>query len=183
MFDPVLGGAAIEDARVLDVPAGEVAQRSLALVLVLDQLALAARLAGLGRVLARSGLDRGLLVATHDEVAGVQALSLPAPLVQVEDRPGLDLELGVAPQDPGAVVPWADRVFGQPPPHGHAGDPLDDSARDRLAGELRRGPARQRHALLGGQLARQRDDLSVHLWGKKSGAGPAAVGPPARPSL
>jgi hypothetical protein len=66
---------------------------------------------------------------------------------------------------------------------GHARDLLDDPPRDCLARELDRGPARKRLALLGRQLARQRDHLSAYLWGEKSGAGPASVGPPAQPCL
>jgi hypothetical protein len=43
---------------------------------------------------------------------------------------------------------------------------------DGLAGELLRGPARQRQALLGRQLARQRDHLGAYLWAGMSRAGP-----------
>src|SRR6266511_185475 len=98
--DPVLGRAAVEDPRLLDVPAGQVAQRALALVLVLDLL----RLAGSGgqrRLLARSGLDRGLLVGADDVVARMQQLAFPAALVEVEHAAGL-LEPRVAREDPGA---------------------------------------------------------------------------------
>ena len=84
----------------------------------------------------RSCLDRGLLVRTDNEIAGFERLSLPAALVRVEDPARPLAELWVAGKDPGAVVPWADRVGGQPPSHGHAGDPLDDPARDRLARQL-----------------------------------------------
>ena len=71
--DPVVGGAAIEQAGVLDVPGGQVAERAFALVLVLDALpALDAGRGGECRVLARAGLDRGLLVTADDVIAGVQ---------------------------------------------------------------------------------------------------------------
>jgi DNA-binding CsgD family transcriptional regulator len=162
-LDSVLRSAAIEQLGAPDVPGGEVAQCSLAPVFVLDELAVTV---GLGRfvgVLASSGLDRGLLVAAHDEVAGMQWFAFPATLVEVEDRPGLLPELRIAREDPGAVVPGADRVLGEPSPDGHAGDLLDDPAGARLARELLRGSARERHALLGWQLARQRDHLSADL--------------------
>ena len=71
--DPVLGGAAIEQLRAAGVPSGEVAERTASFVLVLD--ALPALDAGGGwqcRVLAVPGLDRGLLIAADDVVAGMQ---------------------------------------------------------------------------------------------------------------
>jgi hypothetical protein len=61
-FDAVLRGAAIEDLRAPCVPGGEVAQRALALVLMLDLLALAAA-CGQRLGFASARLDRGLLSA------------------------------------------------------------------------------------------------------------------------
>jgi hypothetical protein len=59
-LDAVLGRAAVEDAGAARVPGGQVAERSPALVLVLDPLAAAGR-GRPGAVLARSRLDRGFL--------------------------------------------------------------------------------------------------------------------------
>jgi hypothetical protein len=75
-------------------------------VLVLD--ALAAFDTGLGGqrgVFALAGLDRGFFVAADDVVAGMQQLAFPAAGVEVEDRAGLLSEVGVAREDPGAVLP------------------------------------------------------------------------------
>jgi hypothetical protein len=66
-LDAVLGGAAIEDPGTADIPGGQLAERSLALVLVLDPQA-AARRSRQRLMLAGSGLDRGLLVGANDEV-------------------------------------------------------------------------------------------------------------------
>ena len=72
---PSIGSAAIEQLRALGVPRGQVAKRSLAVVLVLDALsALDAGRGGQRRVFALAGLDRGFLVAADDVVAGVQQL-------------------------------------------------------------------------------------------------------------
>jgi hypothetical protein len=87
-------------------------------------------------VLAVPRLDRGLLVAADDVVAGMQQLAFPAAGVQVEDAAGVGGEVGVAREDPGAVLPRLDRVLGQPAPDGHAGDLLADPAADRLTREL-----------------------------------------------
>jgi hypothetical protein len=114
--DPVLLGAAVEQPRVADVPGGQVAERALALVLVLDQLPIAAGLCGLAGVLARSGLDRRLLIGAHDKVARLEQLPVPPALVQIQHPAGLLSELRVAREDPRTVVPWADGVLAEPPP-------------------------------------------------------------------
>jgi hypothetical protein len=44
----------------------------------------------------------------------VQELALEAAGVEVEDRAGLDREVGIGGKDPGAVKPGADRVLRQP---------------------------------------------------------------------
>ena len=76
-FDPAPGGAAVEQLGASRVPAGEVAERALALVFVLDL----PRLTGSGEqrwVLARSGLDRGLLVGADDVARRDAAVRLPS---------------------------------------------------------------------------------------------------------
>lgn len=72
--DPVLLVATIEQLRAAHVPRREVAQSPapLVLVLVLDALpALGTGLGGQRRMLARPGLDRGLLIAADHVVAGM----------------------------------------------------------------------------------------------------------------
>src|SRR5437763_4676451 len=108
---------------------------------------------------------------------------LPSPPIEGRRPPRPLPEPWITGEDPGAIVPGADRVLGQPSPDRHAGDLLDDPAGDRRARELLRGPARERHAVLCGQLACQRDHFSACVWGGKPGAGPASVGPRARPCL
>jgi len=97
--DAVLGGAAVKELRAACVPCREVAQRALALVLVLDLVALT-RAGGPRRRLAMAGLDGGLLVGADDVVAGMQAFALPDAGVEVKDRSGLLREQRVAREDP-----------------------------------------------------------------------------------
>jgi hypothetical protein len=135
--DPVLGGAAIKQPGAAGVPGGEIAQRAASVVLVFDALAaLDGRRGGQRRVLAIARLDRGLLIAAHDVVAGVQQFAFPAPGIQVKDPAGLGSELGVAGEDPGAVLPRLDRVLGEPAPDRDPGDLLADPARHDFGGEL-----------------------------------------------
>ena len=146
---------------------------------MLDQLPFPAGRGGLAGVLARAGLDRRLLIRAHHEIAGLEQLPLPAALVQVQDPARLLGELRVAREDPRAVVPRADRVLPQPPPDRDRRDRRDDPALDRLPGQLSARPARERDALLGRQLARQRLDLGHLRRGKNAAADPAVVAPQA----
>jgi glycosyltransferase 2 family protein len=61
--------------------------------------------------------------------------------VEVEGAGGLGSEVGVAGEDPGAVLPGFDRVGGQPAPDGGAGDGGDDALLDGGAGEVGALPA------------------------------------------
>ena len=182
-LDPVLGRAPIEQLGSARVPRGQVAERTLALVLVLDQLAFPARPGRLAGMLARAGLDRRLLIRAHHEIAGLQQFPLPPALVQVQDPTRLLGELRVAREDPRAIVPRANRVLPQPPPDRDRRDRRDDPALDRLPGELSARPARERNALLGRQLACQRLDLGHLRRGKNAAADPAVVAPQARAPL
>jgi hypothetical protein len=99
--DPVLVVAAIKQLRAACVSGSEVAHGTASVVLVLDALpALDAGGCGQRLMLAASGLDRGLLIAADDVVAGMQQLTVPAARVQVEYATGVDGELGVAGEDP-----------------------------------------------------------------------------------
>jgi len=118
-LDPAFGLRAAEDPRrsataAPDVERCEVGERAPALVGVLDSQPTGARRSAERLVHARAGLDRGLLIGADDEVAGVKSLSLPASLVEVEHGAGLLEEGRVGGEDPGAVLPGAQRVLGKP---------------------------------------------------------------------
>ena len=177
-FDPALGLAAVEQLCPPHVPAGQVAERALPLVLVLDQLAVAA---GEGRqrpVETGPRLDRRLLVGAEHELARVEQLALEATGVKIEHPRRLRPEVGVAGEDPGAVVPGADRVFCQPAPDRGPRYLLDDPARDGLARDLAATEAGERKPALARQLAGDRLHLGHHLGGKSAAADPLGDGPP-----
>jgi hypothetical protein len=119
LFDAVLGLAMTEEFCPMDVPGGQVSQRSPSLVVVLyAHGALFAR--GLGRMAAISSLDGGLLVGRDNVLLCSKGLTLPPTLVEVQHPPGFMREVGVAGEDPRAVVEGADGVLGEPPPDGGA---------------------------------------------------------------
>lgn len=131
--------------------------------------------------LAHPGLDRGFLVGA-DHVIAARASVPGRALIEVEDRSRPRPEPRVARKDPGAAVPRANRILGQPTPHGGAEELGDDprltasSAGERLTSGERDAPLRRR-------LARHRLDLR-HLRGGKRLGRPAGKrsSKPARPS-
>jgi hypothetical protein len=115
--DPVLRRAAIKQPRAADVSRGQIAQRALALVLVLDQLPVAARCGRLAGMLARAGawID-GFSSAHTTNSPGSSRSPSQRTLIQIQDPAGLLRKARVAREDPRAVVPQTDRVLAQPAP-------------------------------------------------------------------
>src|SRR5664280_933879 len=125
--DPGPGLAAPEHLRPMDVPGGEVGERALALVLVLDP----ARASGCRRrpgMDPRPGLNARLLVGADDVLVGAQRFTLPAAAIEIEDAPGFPFEVGIAGEDPAPVRPGPQGVLAQPAPDGRRADRLDDVA-------------------------------------------------------
>jgi hypothetical protein len=113
--DAGLGLAAAEHCGLVYVPGGQILQRAAAVVFVFD----APVAAGVGAqcgVAPDAGLNGGLLVGGDDVVPFAQGLSVPLACVQVQYPAGFGLEVGISGEDPRAVPPGADGVFGQPTP-------------------------------------------------------------------
>ena len=85
---------------------------------------------------AHACLDAGFLVGADDAVVAFQALSLPFPRVEVEDASGLGGEVRIPREDPRAVLPGADGIFVEPPPHCFVADGGHDARALRLAHEI-----------------------------------------------
>ena len=111
----------------------------------------------------------GLLISTDHEVAGVQQLALPAALIQIEHRCGALCKPRVAREDPRAMLPGPDRILRQPA-RDRRGRRVGDTTLDDQPVQLSAGEARQRHALILGQLASDRLDLGDLLRGETARA-------------
>ena len=150
LFDQTLEGraaggrfAATEHFGAVHVQRSQVRPGATARVLVLH----AHRFAGLGgqaRMDTQASLDAGLLVGRDDELVFAQRLSLPAPLVQVQDAPSLGLELRIARKDPAAVLPGADSIFVQPTPDRAVTDARHQSRALSVTRHIRHAQPRQR---------------------------------------
>ncbi len=87
-------------------------------------------------------------------------------------------------EDPRAVLPRADGILVEPPPHGRAAQGGDRAAALGFAHDIRVARVGQRQAARGGQLTR--DCLDLHhdnLWEETPGAGPTAGAPPAQATV
>lgn len=89
-----------------------------------------------------SGLDTGLFICGENKFVIFEWTSIPHLLVQIEDGTGFLSELGVARKNPGSVLPGADGIFVEPPPHGAATDGGDQAGLTGISGNVLRAPAR-----------------------------------------
>lgn len=86
--------------------------------------------------------------------------------VQVQARACLDLEVGVAVEDPAAIGPGTDRVGIEPSPDRRSGNLGDDPSLEHLrpdVGDLETGQGKAQGS---GQLTGDRPDLNHHLSGE-----------------
>ena len=103
------------------------------------------------RMDAQPRLDAGLFVSRDDELVLAQRLPLPAPLVQVQDAPGLDLEMRIARDNPSAALPGADgKVFTQPTPDRAVADARHHARALRVSRHIGHAEPRQRQAQVAG---------------------------------
>ena len=133
---------------------------------------------------AHSRLDAGLLVGGDDVLVLAQRLPLPASLVQVQDAPGLGLEVRIARKDPAAVLPRPNGVFVQPAPDGAVADARDQARALGVSRHIGHAESRQGQAKVGRQFAGKRLDLNRELWGERpegDPGGPFLPGPPIDP--
>src|SRR6266852_3314108 len=83
----------------------EIGPGAAALVLVLHAKGLAGPRRRRG-VAAEAGLDARFFVGRHDKLIGRQGAAIVLTGVEIENAPRLDGKLGIARENPGAVLPW-----------------------------------------------------------------------------
>jgi hypothetical protein len=82
-------------------------------------------------------LHARFFVSRNDEVVRREGAAVVAAGVEIEYATRLPRKIGIAGEDPGAVLPRSDRVVVQPPPHGLVADGGDDATLLRLAHDVR----------------------------------------------
>ena len=118
-------------------------------------------------------LDGGLLVGRDNEIGLLQGSTLPSAVIEIQDAASLAGEVGVAREDPAAVLPRADGVVMQPTPDGGFADGGSDAAGAGRADEIVEAPAdRGRSCWEGGSQAKARTCTTI-----SGGESPGASGP------
>jgi len=125
-----------------------------------------------GGMFAHARLDAGFLVGAEHELVPAQAFALPLLGVQIENAPGLECEIRIAREDPGAVLPGPNGVLVQPAPHGGVTDARNDAALLRFAHDIGTTETRQRQPTRGRQFTGDGLDLHHQLWGGRPGGDP-----------
>jgi hypothetical protein len=177
--DTVFRFATAEDARAMDIKSGQVNPGATAPVLVLNAHWRTGS-AGLRGMLARPGLDTCFFVGRDDELIVFQRLTLPVALIEIKNASRFEGEVGVAWEQPTAMLPGADSILVQPAPEGAATDAGHQTRLTDVADQIGGAPPRQRQTMRGGHFTSQRFNLHDEFWGKKSGAGPDESAPPSR---
>ena len=179
--DAGLGFAAAEQLGTMDIAGGEVGLGGEGFVFVLD----VGGLAGFGGrcgMPALTRLDGGFLVGRDDAIGLVQGSTQPSAVIEVEDATGLVGEVGVAREDPAAVLPRADGVVMQQAPDGGFADAGSDAAGAGGADEIVEAPAGQGQVVPGGGLPSQGAHLHDEFRGGEARGVRGAGVPRDRPS-
>ena len=165
--------ATAKDLGTVYIECSQVGPRPAARVLVFD----ASRTLGTwwqGGMFAHARLNAGFLVGGEHELVPAQAFALPLFGIQIEDAAGLEREIRIAREDPGAVLPGSNGVLVQPAPHRRVAEARNDAALLRFAHDIGATEARQRQPTRSGQFTGEGLDLHHQLWGGRPGGGPGA---------
>ena len=167
--------ASPQEARAVDIPRRKIGPRPAAPIFVLDASRAPRRDRG-RRMATLPGLNAGFFIRRNHVVARSQWASVPAALVQIQNRVGAFGEPRVAGKQPTAMAPRPDGVRIQPPPERRAADGGDESARHHFAAQIRQRPPGQWHAQVHGKFTRDPLDLDDDVGGK-SGLGARLAAP------
>ncbi len=169
--DAVLDLAAAKDPGVVDIQPGNVGPGPAAKVLMLD-LHAAPRSAGASGVFPASGLDACFLVGGNHKLIVFQRLSSPFAGVKIQQSARFFGKVGIAREDPTAVIRRPDGILMQPAPKSAAADGSHQAGLANLARQIAGAPAGQRQAVSSGEFAGPGFNLNDEIWGKKSGGDP-----------
>src|SRR6188472_1448562 len=156
---------------MVDVQGSDIGPSAAAEVLVFDVHG-GAWPAGLGGMLAATGLNARLFVGGNHELILLQRAALPMASVQIQDAASLAGEVRIAWKDPTAVIPGPNGILVKPAPQRTTADRGDQAALLDMLNQITGAPAGQRPVVFRRQFTRQGLNLNDEIWGKKSGVDP-----------
>src|SRR5215210_4147928 len=165
-LDAALGLTAPEELRSMHVPGGQVSQRSFSFVLVFEPHE-PFLLGWQGGLQAMASLDGGLLVGADHILLGTERLTLPSTLVEIQYPPCFMREVGIAGEDPRAMVEGPDGFFREPSPDGGPRDLGYETSLHRLPRYFPCAPAAQGNPAGCWQLTSEGLHLHPRFGGKR----------------
>jgi hypothetical protein len=90
---------------------------------------------------AATGLNAGLFVGRQNELIFFEPMTVPNPLVQVENTSRLFRKAWISREDPTAMLPRPNCILVQPPPYCRAADGCYTSRLDDRRGKISRTPS------------------------------------------
>ena len=122
-------------------------------------------------------LNARLFVRGKDAILGTQGLSLPQPLVEIEDGGRPFQELRIARENPASITPRSNGVLTEPAPDGGSADLGHPSLVENLLAEVGDGKTRQWQSGAMGQLTGESFYLHDETGGKSGLAARLEVHP------
>ena len=116
-------------------------------------------------------LNARLFVRGKNIILGTQGLSLPQPLVEIEDRSRPFQKLWIARENPTSITPRSNGVLTEPAPDGGSADLGHQSLVENMVAEIGDGETRQWQTGAMGELTGESFYLHDETGGK---SGPAA---------
>jgi len=177
--NPTLEFTAPENSGPMDIPSCQVGPGACAGVLVLDARA-AVGCGRQSRMDAAASLHAGLLVCGNDVVINAQRSALPNAFVQIEDGNGFSRKVGIAREDPAAMLPRAQGIAAEPSPQSRAADLGNQTLRNHVLADLLDREPGQGQAKAVRKLTSEGLNLNDEAGGKSGPCARLAVEPPGR---
>ena len=118
------------------------------------------------RLLAATGLNTAFFVRGDDEFTRLERASLPDAIIEIEDAPGLGREIGIAWEDPTAMLPRTERIGAEPAPQSRPADLRYQALGDHFAPNLRERKSRQWQLQAMGKFTSESLNLNDDAGGK-----------------
>ena len=111
-------------------------------------------------------LNARLFVRGKDTILGIQGLSLPQPLVEIEDGSCPFQELRIARENPASITPRSNGILAEPAPDGGSADLRYQPLSENFLSDVGNREARQGQALAMRQLTSESFYLHDETGGK-----------------
>ena len=112
-------------------------------------------------------LNTGLLIGTQNKLILFEWLTVPNPVIEVENSSGFSAKARISGENPAAMLPWFDGILMQPAPHCATADGSYQTRLPDVIDNIFSAPARKGNFIFSRQLTGDRFNLNDELWGGK----------------